>query len=116
MVVDTVAEEHPLRIGLKFHIIIGCPVAGIVLKGILEHFPDIEVIPAVLHPYDVAAILCSFCKMVDVFLLLKRKGVPSRNLIPHHLDIGKFIKQELEVTFISRLVRAGHQGRGQTCT
>ena len=54
--------------------------------------------------------------MVDILLLLKRKCVPSRNLVPHYLKISEFIDEIFEFSVLCRLIRrAGCKGCGKAC-
>ena len=108
---DSVTEEESLCICLKRLIISTLPITLIVCDNILHHLSDRKIILAVLHPDDVTTILRSLSKVIDIFLLLKRKFVPSRNLISHNLKIGKLIDKILEVPVLRRLfclVRTRH--------
>ena len=69
----------------------------------------LKIVLAVLNPDDVAAILCSLCKMVYIFLLLQSKIVPTMNLISHDLEICELIDKILEVLVLSIEVRTRNQ-------
>ena len=103
--VDTIAEEHSLGICLELCPILTCTVALIVLEDVLDGLTHVKVVLAVLHPDDVAAVFSSLRKMVYILLLLKSQRVPSRHLISHYLEVGEFIHEILEVTFLCRFVR-----------
>ena len=104
MVVDAVAEEHSLSVCLELRPALASAVSLVVLKDVLEHLAHFKIVLAVLHPDDVTAIFCRFCEVVYILLLLERKVVPSRNLIPHDLEVCEFVDQELEVLVAGRFV------------
>ena len=113
VVMDTVAEEYPFGISLELGPVFTGTVTFIVLENILKRLADLEIIFAVLHPDNVTAIFRRLRKMIDILLLLKRKRVPSRYLVPHDLKVCKFIYEIFEFSVLRRFIRAGHQGRGQ---
>ena len=97
MMVNSVAEEHPLGIDgeiLKFP---AFPVAFIIFKNVLEDFPYRKVIPAVLYPYDVPAVLCSLAQVIYILFLLKGQVIPAGNLILHYLQVRELIYQISEI-------------------
>ena len=98
MVVDSVAEEHSLGIGLETCPIFRSAVSLIILKNSLKRLPYPEIMLVVLHPDDITTIFGSLCQMIYIFLLLERKIVPSGNIIPHDLEIRKFIHKITELT------------------
>ena len=106
MVVDTVAEEHALCICLESRELRTCAVSLIILKYILEDLADLKIVSAVLHPDYITAILCSLCKMIYIFLLLKGQIIPSMDLISHYLKVRELIYKVFEILFLSSKVGA----------
>ena len=109
---DTVAEEHPFRIGLELLELLAGAVTLVILKNILQGLPYRKIILAVLHPDDVTAIFCRFCQMVDIFLLLNGQSVPARHLIPHDLEVCKLIHKISEI-LLCRILPTGSHGCGK---
>ena len=94
---DTAAEEHSLDICHQLSELLGGPVTFVAFHDVLEDFADCQVFFAVLVPVDVPAVLRCFAQMIDVFFLLKRESVPSRNLVTHNFHVCKFVDEILEV-------------------
>ena len=104
MMMYAVAEEKPLGIYDKVLEILAAPVTFVIGYDILHGLPYRQVDFAILRPDYITAIFCRLSEMIDIFFLLKRKFIPSRNLISHHFQIRKFINQIPEIPF--RLFRS----------
>ena len=57
VMMDAVAEEHPLGIFGEKGEILAFAVSAVILKYVLDCVAELEVVPAVLVPDDVAAVL-----------------------------------------------------------
>ena len=97
MMMDTIAEEHSLRVSLKLLIFFSGTVSLIVLNNIFKYLTNSKIILAILYPDDVTAIFSRFAEMIHILLLLKRKFIPTRDLISHYLEVSKFINQILKI-------------------
>ena len=93
MVVNSVAEEHPLRIDQEILIFRAFAVSLIVCYNGLKHMPDRQVDLAILVPEYVAAVFCSLAQMIDIALLLQAEPLPARHLVLHDLEIRKFVNE-----------------------
>ena len=71
VVVDAVAEEDPLGIDQEVVPFLTPAGAGIFLEDVLKDVADLQIILEILVPGNVAARLCRFTQMIDIFLLLK---------------------------------------------
>ena len=96
MVVNSVGEEYSFCVHLEILVVLAFPVSVILGNDGLEHLPQGKVAGAVLVPVDVPAPFCRLSKVVNVFLLLERKFLPSGNRVPDYLQIGKFIQKIAE--------------------
>ena len=91
MVMDAVAEEHPLGIDDEIFPLLTFPGAGIIREYGLDGVAYREVETAVLVPGDVPPGLRRLAEVVDIFLLGEREPVPSRHLIAHYAQVGEGI-------------------------
>ena len=115
VVVDAVGEEQTLGIDCKGFEISALAVAFVVLQDVLHRVADAEVVPAVLVPEDVAAVLGGFGEVVRVLLLFQGEAVPPGDLVSHDLEVGERIDGIAERLF-GLLFRAGaHEGGGSQC-
>ena len=113
MMMDSVAEEHPLGIHKKILILRAFTVSLVIPDDILDHMPYRQVVTAVLRPENVSAIFRSLRKMIDILLLRNGQAVPTRNLIAHYLQIREFINEIFEIPLIPGR-SAGHGCRGSS--
>ena len=97
MVVNSVAEEYPLRINKEIGIFLTLPVSVVFLDYILKHMTHRQVHGTVLVPQDVASVFRCLAQMVDIFLLFESQRIPPRHTISHNLQIGKFVNQILKI-------------------
>ena len=97
MVVNSVAEEYPLRINEEIGIFLTLPVSVIFLDYVLKHMTHRQVHGAVLIPKDVASVFRCLAQMVDIFLLFESQRIPSRHTVSHNLQIGKFVDEIFEI-------------------
>ncbi len=115
MMMYAVAEENPLGICHELRELFTVAVALIIGNYVFQHLPHSKVMPAVLCPYNVTAIFCRLTQMIDIFLLSEAEIVPSRNPVPHYLEVRKFVDKIFKVIFLRRFVRTRDQGCGQAC-
>ena len=104
VMVDSVTEEHSFCICLKLSPILSRAVSLVVFKNVFEGLADLEIIPAVLRPDYVTSVFCGLREVIDIFFLLESQLVPSRNLIPHYLEVGEFVDQIFEFLVFCRIV------------
>jgi hypothetical protein len=106
VVVDTVAEENPLRIEFESVPLFTGPFSGIGLEYIFQDMTQGKIPLAILVPCDVPSPLGGFRQMVCVLLLLEGKVVPSGNLIPYDIKVGELVDQILERSGLFNLFSA----------
>ena len=100
MMMYAVAEKHPFRVYREITEITALPVTGVVLQDILKHLPYLEVVPAVLVPEYVPAVLRGFPEMIDILFLPECQVIPSRYPVPHNLYVGKLVYQIPEILLV----------------
>ena len=93
VMVHSVGEEDPLCIYFKILVPGAFPVSCVLADYFLQHPPELEVAGAVLVPVDVASPFGRLGKVIYILLLLKAELLPSRDGVPNHLDVCKFIKK-----------------------
>ena len=98
--VNAVGKEEPFCIHCELVKFLGVTVTLVVFKDVLNHVTYGQVPFAVLVPMDVTAPFGSFGQMEGILFLLQGQLVPAGYGETHHLEVGKLVKQILEITFL----------------